>query len=177
MHRRFMPANPARRPCASRIEFTQLNPLLPRGTRLKNTLLHRRSSNYCRQAKISPEKSEVAPNKKIGLFTDGGQLLITFRRNYAPRAKTRTMPLEKRVFELDNRRRDSGLIPKSVWLTPSDYRPKTYAKQRKARIQPNKIRTTQVSLNIWDFVSGFAYQACRLSKSVVGAPPAENVGE
>ena len=45
--RRFTPANPRSRPCASRNEFTYA----PRGTQLKNPLLHRRSSNYCRLAK------------------------------------------------------------------------------------------------------------------------------
>ena len=46
----------------------------------KNPLVDRRSSNYCLPAKIWSKKSELAPNPKIGLFTNEGQLQIIFCR-------------------------------------------------------------------------------------------------
>ena len=74
--RRFTPAKPRSRPCASRNEFTYS----ARGTQCKNPLVHRRSSNYCRLAKISLKKPGVAPNPKIGPFSNEGELQINFRR-------------------------------------------------------------------------------------------------
>ena len=61
----FTPAKPRSRPCASRNELTYS----PRGVKCKHPLVHRRSSNYCRLAKIWFTKSEVAPNPKVGLFS------------------------------------------------------------------------------------------------------------
>ena len=73
---RFTPAEPRNRMCASQYELTYS----PKGTQCKNPLVHRRSSNYCRLAKIWFLKSEVAPNPKLGLFSNEGQLQIIFRR-------------------------------------------------------------------------------------------------
>ena len=45
---RFTPAEARNRPCASQNEITYS----PRGTQVKNSLFHRRSSYYCSLAKI-----------------------------------------------------------------------------------------------------------------------------
>ena len=134
--RRFTPAKPRIRPCASRNEFTHS----PRGTQLKNPFLHRRSSNYCRLAKIGPKKSEVPSNPTIGLFSDCGQLQTIFRRNMH-----RGQKLELRLWRsgffswvplgetLDSFREAHGLFPRFIGQK------RTYTTQRP--IEPNKIRS------------------------------------
>ena len=68
--------------------------------------------------KCDPKKTyEVAPKKKIGLYIfERGTASDCFTSDYAPRAKTRTTTIEKRVFELGTSQRDCGLVPRSVWL-------------------------------------------------------------
>ena len=80
-------------------------------------------------------------NPKVGLFSNEGQLQIIFSSDYAPWAKTRTTPLEKRIFELGISRRDCGLVPTSLWLMSSGYRFKTNMNAKKKKEKSNPIKS------------------------------------
>ena len=80
--------------------------------------------------------------RSIFYFLDKGRLQI-ISSDYEPWAKPR-ITLEKRIFELGTPGRDSGLIPRNVWLISSVFRPKTYVHHRKNKIETSKnlIRMT-----------------------------------
>ena len=116
---RFTPEKPWSQPCASRNEFTYS----PRGTACKNPLVHR--SDTKNLTKLQKKRSVLERGTASGYFSS----------DYAPWAKTRTTPREKRHFELGTSRTDCGLFPRSVWLISSGYRSKTNINEENVKLE------------------------------------------
>ena len=81
----------------------------------------------------------VAPKLEDEPIFERGTASDNFPWDYAPWAKTRTMPLEKRIFELGTSRRDCGLVPRSIQLISAFYLSKTNMHAKKVKTEADKI--------------------------------------